>query len=200
MKEPQSRQAVATVGGGATTKNSSKGFVNWVKNHKLGVDVGALTAATAVTLTILGVKYWGKKESVGNPNKGNEPIENEVITEKDKDNATVGSKLDILEKDADDRKKIIKEHNEKIINDVINEKNDIKTNSKSDEIHIAIAQGMGIKTKLDGEGEKQLIANIDKIKNLVLNKKDYFKNNFVSYSQFNFHVPGQNPPSLDGKL
>ena len=62
----KTEQTLAAVGG-ATAKNSSKGFVNWVKNHKLGVGVGgALTAATAVTLIILGVKYLGKKNKNNN--------------------------------------------------------------------------------------------------------------------------------------
>ena len=67
--EIQSQQTLAAVGG-AATKNSSKGVIDWVKNHKLGVGIGgALVAATAVTLTVLGVKYLGKKDSGGNPNK-----------------------------------------------------------------------------------------------------------------------------------
>jgi hypothetical protein len=92
MNKPQSQKTIAAVGE-ATTKNSSKGFVNWVKNHKLGVGVGgALTAATAVTLTILGVKYLGKKES-----DGEQPIEgkkNEILKQDQKidDEVNIGSK------------------------------------------------------------------------------------------------------------
>ena len=71
MKNPQSRQTVAAVGG-ATDKNSNKGFANWAKDHKwqLAVGIGVpVVAATASILAFLGVKYWGKKESGGEPNK-----------------------------------------------------------------------------------------------------------------------------------
>lgn len=58
-------------------KKSSQGFANWVKNHKWQLTVGGtLTAAAAVTLTVLGVKYWGKKDSGGDPNKGGDPTKN----------------------------------------------------------------------------------------------------------------------------
>ena len=71
MKNPQSRQTVAAVGG-ATDKNSNKGFANWAKNHKwkLAVGIGVpVVAATASILAFLGVKYWGKKDNDGDPNK-----------------------------------------------------------------------------------------------------------------------------------
>ena len=71
MNKPQSRQTVAAVGG-ATDKNSNKGFANWAKNHKwkLAVGIGVpVVAATASILAFLGVKYWGKKDNDGNPNK-----------------------------------------------------------------------------------------------------------------------------------
>ena len=59
---------------GRSVESSSKGFVNWVKNHKLGVGVGVLTAITAVTLTILGVKYLGKKDQK-NPDEHEEKVD-----------------------------------------------------------------------------------------------------------------------------
>ena len=71
MNKPQSRQTVAAVGG-ATDKNSNKGFANWAKNHKwkLAVGIGVpVVAATASILAFLGVKYWGKKDNDGDPNK-----------------------------------------------------------------------------------------------------------------------------------
>ena len=69
MKKPQSRQTVAAVGG-ATDKNSNKGFANWAKNHKwqLAVGIGVPVAAASI-LAFLGVKYWGKKDNDGDPNK-----------------------------------------------------------------------------------------------------------------------------------
>ena len=71
MNKPQSRQTVAAVGG-ATDKNSNKGFANWAKDHKwqLAVGIGVpVVAATASILAFLGVKYWGKKDNDGDPNK-----------------------------------------------------------------------------------------------------------------------------------
>lgn len=78
--KPQSNQTLAAVGGVAD-KKSSQGFVNWVKNHKWQLTVGGtLTVAAAVTLTVLGVKYWGKKDSGGDPNeKGNNSTKNNDI-------------------------------------------------------------------------------------------------------------------------
>ena len=106
--KPQSRQTLAAVGGVAD-KKSSKGFVNWVKNHKWQLAVGGtLTAAAAVTLTILGVKYWGKKDSGGEPNKKpniNNPdvrtriLNNEIQQIEDKGNDKVETKEEsIIEK------------------------------------------------------------------------------------------------------
>ncbi len=71
MNKPQSQKTVAAVGG-ATDKNSNKGFANWAKNHKwkLAVGIGVpVVAATASILAFLGVKYWGKKDNDGDPNK-----------------------------------------------------------------------------------------------------------------------------------
>ena len=46
--EPQSQQTVVAVGV-ASNKNSNKGLINWVKDHKWQLGVGsALTFATAV--------------------------------------------------------------------------------------------------------------------------------------------------------
>ena len=153
-----------------------------VKNHKLGVGVAVtLTAATAITLTILGFKHWGKKGSGGDPNKGK----------------------DITQENVKDPKGTIKEHNEKIINDAIDKnKNDVKANADDPggEVAIALAKGIGIKTKLTGEDEKQLRDNIDKIKNLILNQRDYFKNNFVNYSQVrNIELKNNIPKAVDLK-
>ncbi len=153
----KTEQSLAAVG--ATTKNSNTGFINWVKNHKLGFSVGALTAVTAVTLTILGVKHWGKKESGGDPNiggdpnKGNNPIDNKAITKKD----------------IDDPKKMVKEHNDKIIEDAINK---------------------GLKVELDDEGEERLRNNIKRFEKLVLNDKNWFSKNFVEYSQNRLPIQG----------
>ncbi|MBR0184110.1 MAG: hypothetical protein IJQ10_03040 [Clostridia bacterium] len=85
MKEPQSRQNVVAVGR-ATDKNSNKRFANRAKDHKWQLAVGGtLTAAAAVTLTILGVKYWGKKDNDGEPNKkpniNNPDVNNEIKVE-----------------------------------------------------------------------------------------------------------------------
>ena len=129
MNKPQSQKTVAAVGG-ATTKNSSKGFVNWVKNHKLGVGVGgALTAATAVTLTILGVKYLGKKES-----DGEQPIEgkkNEILKQDQKSNDEVntGSKNNELK----EKLKLSSSNKQnKIIKNLVQEQDNENNNKKNE--------------------------------------------------------------------
>ena len=104
MNKPQSQKTIAAVGG-ATDKNSNKGFANWAKNHEwqLAVGIGVPVVAAASILAFLGVKYWGKKDNGGNLNKGNNPIENGDIP-----------------KDAGNPKEVVKKNNE-IINSVIDE-------------------------------------------------------------------------------
>ena len=82
MKEPQSRQNVVAVGR-ATDKNSNKRFANRAKDHKwqLAVGIGVPVAAASI-LAFLGVKYWGKKDNDGDPNKkpniNNPDVNNEI--------------------------------------------------------------------------------------------------------------------------
>ena len=82
MKEPQSRQNVVAVGR-ATDKNSNKRFANRAKDHKwqLAVGIGVPVAAASI-LAFLGVKYWGKKDNDGEPNKkpniNNPDVNNEI--------------------------------------------------------------------------------------------------------------------------
>ena len=79
--EAQSQQTLATVVG-VSDKNLNKGFVNWVKDHRLVVGIGStLTVATAAALTILGFKCFGKK------NKDNNNID-EISNNPKKDNNT----------------------------------------------------------------------------------------------------------------
>ena len=94
MNKPQSQKTVAAVGG-ATDKNSNKGFANWAKDHKwqLAVGIGVpVVAATASILAFLGVKYWGKKDNDGDPNKkpniNNPDVNNEI--QKIEDNGNDG--------------------------------------------------------------------------------------------------------------
>ena len=95
--KPQSRQTIAAVGG-AATKNSSTGFVDWVKKHKLGVGIGgALVAATVVAFTILGVKYLGKKNK---DNNNIDEISNNIKGDKttnvlDVDNKKINLKINL---------------------------------------------------------------------------------------------------------
>ena len=159
--ETKSHQTLAAVGGEAT---KNKGFVNWVKNHKLGVGIGGvLTATTTAALIFLGVRYLGKKDSGGgpniggDPNKGNNPIDNKAITKKD----------------IDDPKKMVKEHNDKIIEGAINE---------------AKKPDNGLPATLNAEDEKQLRADIDKIKKILTSSKEYFENNFGNYFQIEREV------------
>ena len=60
---------------GRSVESSSKGLVNWVKNHKWPVIGGALAIATvAVVTTVLGVKYLGKKDQK-NPDEHEEKVD-----------------------------------------------------------------------------------------------------------------------------
>ncbi len=92
MKEPQSRQNVVAVGR-ATDKNSNKRFANRAKDHKwqLAVGIGVPVAAASI-LAFLGVKYWGKKDNDGDPNKkpniNNPDVNNEI--QKIEDNGNDG--------------------------------------------------------------------------------------------------------------
>lgn len=65
-KIPQSSMAASR----SISKNreTNKGFINWVKNHKLPLAIGggAIVIAAAATATFFGVKHSGK-----NPNGGN---------------------------------------------------------------------------------------------------------------------------------
>ena len=81
--EPQIQQTLAAVGG-ASDKNSNKGLINWVKNHKWQLVLGsALTVAAVTVFTILGVKYSGRKKNISNPNdndnNGDSSINNKKI-------------------------------------------------------------------------------------------------------------------------
>jgi hypothetical protein len=68
---------------GRSVESSSKGFVNWVKNHKWPVIGGALAIATvAVVTTVLGVKYLGKKDQK-NPDEQEEKIDKSKISTDD---------------------------------------------------------------------------------------------------------------------
>ena len=114
-----------------------------------GIGVPVITAASV--LAFFGFKYWGKKDNGGDPNKGNNPIDNKAITKKD----------------IDDPKKMVKEHNDKIIEGAINK---------------------DLKIKLDDEGEERLRNNIKRFEKLVLNDKNWFSKNFVEYSQNRFLI------------
>ena len=163
--------------GGATDKNSNKGFANWAKDHKwqLAVGIGVPVITTASILAFLGVKYWGKKDNGGEPNKG-KPI-------KDNNGNELTENKDIPKKNIEDPEKIkerkkVKEDNEKIINDAIDEA------KKS-----FVMYGCEFDPTLENdEDEKQSRANIKKLENLVLNKKDWFAKNFSGYSQD--QIPG----------
>ena len=157
---------------GATDKNSNKGFANWAKNHKwqLAVGIGVPVVATASILAFLGVKYWGKKDNGGEPNKG-KPIKNNNGNEPTENK-------DIPKKDIEDPEKIrerkeVKECNEKIINDAIDEakKSSVMNGYEFDP------------TLKNEEDEKKTRFNIEKLKALVLNNKDLFEANFAGYSQ-----------------
>ena len=158
--ETKSHQTLAAVGGEAT---KNKGFVNWVKNHKLGVGIGGvLTATTTAALIFLGIKYWGKKDSGSGPNKSNKPTENKDIPKKN-----------IEDPEKIKERKKVKEDNEKIINDAIDE-------AKKSSVMNGHEFGPTLKNE---EDEKKTRFNIEKLKALVLNNKDRFAANFAGYSQ-----------------
>ena len=156
--ETKSHQTLAAVGG-EVTKN--KGFVNWVKNHKLGVGIGGvLTATTTAALIFLGIKYWGKKESGSGPNKSNKPTENKDIPKKN-----------IEDPEKIKERKKVKEDNEKIINNAIDE-------AKKSSVMNGYEFGPTLENEKD---EKKTRFNIEKLKALVLNNKDLFAANFAGY-------------------
>ena len=101
--KPQSQQTVATVRVVAT-KNSNKELINWVKNHKWQLGVGGtLTVATAVTLTILGVKYFSKKNK---DNNNIDKIPNNIKDDKtinilDVDNKKMDLKINLNQKNTE---------------------------------------------------------------------------------------------------
>ena len=106
--EPQSPQTVAAVGG-AATKNSNKGLINWVKNHKWQLGVGStLTVVAVVLYTILGKYSKPKKEKPKKEelkekeSKTEEPKTEELKTEELK------NKVD-LKKEGSEQKKTPKE-------------------------------------------------------------------------------------------
>ena len=174
MNKPQSQETVAAVVG-ATTKNSSKGFVNLAKNHKWQLAVGIVVpvATVASILTFFGVKYGGKKEKDNKPikDKNNEEIINDAInqakeeTEGEGEVCVVGGLVGHLDgegnmEDPKQSKAYFKKlgiTNEKQFNDYIK--------------------------KLTMENEKQLRTNIEKLKKLLLNKENWFSKNFVEYCQ-----------------
>ena len=158
--ETKCHQTLAAVGGEAT---KNKGFVNWVKNHKLGVGIGGvLTATTTAALIFLGIKYWGKKESGSGPNKSNKPTENKDIPKKN-----------IEDPEKIKERKKVKEDNEKIINCAIG---NAKVPPEDDEYDFGPALE-------NDEDEKQSRANIKKLEDLVSNNKNWFATNFSEYSQ-----------------
>ena len=67
----QSSQSTVALGR-SISKNEkpNKGFINWVKDHKLplGIGGGAIVLAAAATATFFGVKHSGKKDEAKDPN------------------------------------------------------------------------------------------------------------------------------------
>ena len=170
IKESQSRETLAAVGG-AAGKESSKGFVNWVKNHKLVVGIGgALTAATAVILTILGVKYLGKKDSSSGPDKGNNPTKNKNIdTPKDldkKNNDSDPNKEQNIEKvyDNPDSNQIIEDKNNGDKDD--NLKKDLKMENVEEQIKLSNEIVNINKKEIEGQNK----SNFQLINDIILNK------------------------------
>ena len=110
-KKAQNPQIVATEGV-VNDKNSNKGLINWVKNHKRQLGVGStLTVATAVAFTILGVKYLGKK------NKDNNNID-EISNNIKGDKTT--NVLDVDNKLTEDLKKYYESEGHRLSNDFYN--------------------------------------------------------------------------------
>ena len=210
--KPQSNQTLAAVGGVAD-KKSSQGFVNWVKNHKWQLTVGGtLTVAAAVTLTVLGVKYWGEKDSGGDPNeKGNNSTKNNDINApkdlgtKDNDinpnkkqgiqNIKIENKIKIEEKIQPPNKKGLEEQNKsnfQLINDaIINTKTVIESEEGNKQKNLIIKAFKYLTETLNGKSVVEVLSLN------ILNKfsdtdfSNYFDNYNVEAIEKNFSSPIQ---------
>ena len=168
--KPQSNQTLAAVGGVAD-KKSSQGFVNWVKNHKWQLTVGGtLTVAAAVTLTVLGVKYWGKKDSGGDPNeKGNNSTKNNDINAP-KDLGTKDNDINPNKKQGIQNIKEVNDNSDG--NQIIENKNngDEGGNSKKD---LNIKNKIKIEEQIQPQNEKEIkeqnTSNFQLINDAIIN-------------------------------
>lgn len=141
---------------GRSVESSSKGFVNWVKNHKWPVIGGALAIATvAVVTTVLGVKYLGKKDQK-NPDEQESKIDGE-----DNKQSQVPSEI---------KKTDVKQGDDKNIDKS-------KIAAKNDEI---ISGGVTNCTDEDvGEEDKQRFGKDFKKLKLLLSNQQEFEKGFV---------------------
>jgi hypothetical protein len=158
MKEPQSRQNVVAVGR-ATDKNSNKRFANRAKDHKwqLAVGIGVPVAAASI-LAFLGVKYWGKKDNDGDPNK-KPNINNPNINNPNKNQQTENKSNDEENNPEKDPIKVLNDINQAQVNpkkETIQVQNPINANPIS--VPIPVVQ------KVKPKEESIIEKNITKIK------------------------------------
>lgn len=110
-----------TVEAAGRSVDSSKGFVNWVKNHKWPVIGGASAFVTAAIVSaVLGVKYLGKKDQK-NPDEHEEKVD-EKGNNKQNQVPSGTKKTDVKQGDDKniDKSKIAAENDEIIVGGVTN--------------------------------------------------------------------------------
>ena len=171
MKKAQNPQSIVAVGG-ASNKDSNKGFVNWIKNHKWQLGIGStLTVAAVVLSTILSVKYLKPKKE--EPKKKNLK---ESKKEEPKEEARKEPKKEELKSKADLKKE---ESGQK---EVPKEKGKSKTEESQevdavdyilDKTRQAIESHMNFVKQLaiDEEAKKLFQSNDEKVFNMI---KSYF--------------------------
>ena len=138
---------------GRSVESSSKGFVNWVKNHKWPVIGGALAIATvAVVTTVLGVKYLGKKDQ-----KNPDEQESKIDGEDNKQSQVPGEKKEADVKKDGGKKKFFEKNKEIIDLGVQNGEFMVEANKKE------FGDGLlKLKNKFNNAEELAVVAGKDK--------------------------------------
>ena len=119
-KSPTTLYPQTVEAAGRSVESSSKGLVNWVKNHKWPVIGGASAFVTAAIVSaVLGVKYLGKKDQK-NPDEHEEKVD-EKGKNKQNQVSSVTKKTDVKQgDDKNDKSKIAAENDEIIGRGVTN--------------------------------------------------------------------------------
>ena len=149
---------------GRSVESSSKGLVNWVKNHKWPVIGGASAFVTAAIVSaVLGVKYLGKKDQK-NPDEHEEKVDGKnkggQKNPAKKDENGEGNKN--IDKNKDEEKGEFFENNQEMI------KNVVCTIGMSKDKVLEDLEKLKAKLKVWTKGSKQLeddltVAEINKL-------------------------------------